>query len=68
MTLPWLLYFSLKLLEILYITYRFCKVIPEADCSWPLTGSVSFSDITIVRIDHFLNVTDKGLSKSLSKC
>ena len=36
-----LLHLSLKLLEILYITWRFCKVIPEADRSWPLTGSES---------------------------
>ena len=70
MTLPWLLHFSLKLLEILYITKRFCKVIPEADCSLPLTGSqVSFSDITRVRIDHFLKpVTDKGMGKSFNEC
>ena len=70
MTVPWLLHFSLKLVEILFITQRFCKVIPEADCSWPLTGSqVSFSDITRVSIDHFLKpVTDKGLGKSLNDC
>ena len=29
-----LLHFSLKLLEILYITWRYCEVIPEAHGHW----------------------------------